>query len=460
MAEDFTESNVKICAQAVSNYLLEQGSHQNGLIIGYDTRCNSEFFARIVAEVAASNQIPVFFCDGPTPTPVVSYNLVSRDCGGGIVITASHNPKEWNGFKFRPGYGGSASTEIISQIENHINQLKSGDALQIIDFEHAQTIGLIEKIDPKKSYMNHIAELVDLDRIRKAGLNVVVDSMHGAGCGYISELLKGGSTRIIEIRGNPDSSFPGMIQPEPIDQNLSDLKTAVLEHNGDIGLALDGDADRLGLVEDNGIYVSTLHTFALICKHLLENLNMKGTIVRSITMTNMIDKLGAIHGVSVIDTPVGFKHLGPVMMEEEALAAGEESGGYAFRGHIPERDGILSALFVLDMMVSPLNNPSELLDELEQTVGPHHYQRIDLEFDPLDRQKIRNQLNNMQPKIMGGLQVEDIDTRDGYRFLLEDGSWCLIRFSGTEPLLRIYAEASSELKVKTLLDDSLKLTET
>jgi len=451
MTEDFTESNVRICAQGVSNYLLEQDSHQNGLIIGYDTRENSEVFAKAVAEVAAANQIPVIFCEGPTPTPVVSYNLISRDCAGGVIITASHNPREWNGFKFRPGYGGSASPDIVARIEDHIERLGDVTNANIMDFDHLQSIGMIEKIDASNSYMNHIASLVDLDGIRKAGLNVVVDSMHGAGCGYINELLRNGSTKIIEIRGTPDPCFPGMSQPEPIDHNLSELKTAILENNGDVGLALDGDADRLGLVEDNGMYVSTLHTFALICKHLLENLGLKGTLVRSITMTNMIDELGEIHDVSVIDTPVGFKHLGPIMMEEDALAAGEESGGYAFRGHIPERDGILSALFMLDMMVNTGQNPSELLEDLVHTVGPHYYKRIDIEFDPMDRERINNVLANWQPENISGLDVKRIDTRDGYRFLLENQAWCLIRFSGTEPLLRIYAEANSDTLVDSLL---------
>ena len=281
--------------------------------------------------------------------------------------------------------------------------------------------------------------------------------MHGAGCGYINELLRNGSTKIIEIRGDPNPSFPGMLQPEPIDQNLSELKTTILENNGDVGLALDGDADRLGLVEDNGVYVSTLHTFALICKHLLENLGLKGTLVRSITMTNMIDQLGTIHGVSVVDTPVGFKHLGPIMMEEEALAAGEESGGYAFRGHIPERDGILSALFMLDMMVTTGQNPSELLEDLVHTVGPHYYKRIDIEFDPADTERISNILNDFQPQNISGLDVKKIDTRDGYRFMLEDQSWCLLRFSGTEPLLRIYAEANSDELVDSLLKSCQEL---
>jgi len=457
MTEEFTESNVRICAQAVSNYLLEQGSHQNGLIIGYDTREYSEVFAKAVAEVAASNEIPVVFCEGPTPTPVVSYNLTARDCAGGVIITASHNPKEWNGFKFRPGYGGSASPDIVAQIETHIEKLNNMISPNIMDFYHAQTIGIIEKIDASEPYMNHIASLVDLDGIRKAGLNVIVDSMHGAGCGYINELLRNGSTKIIEIRGDPNPSFPGMLQPEPIDQNLSELKTTILENNGDVGLALDGDADRLGLVEDNGVYVSTLHTFALICKHLLENLGLKGTLVRSITMTNMINQLGTIHGVSVVDTPVGFKHLGPIMMEEEALAAGEESGGYAFRGHIPERDGILSALFILDMMVTTGQNPSELLADLVHTVGPHYYKRIDIEFDSADTERISNILNDFQPQNISGLDVKKIDTRDGYKFMLEDQSWCLLRFSGTEPLLRIYAEANSDELVDSLLKSCQEL---
>jgi phosphomannomutase len=293
--------------------------------------------------------------------------------------------------------------------------------------------------------------MVSLNEIRNAGLNVVVDSMHGAGSGYIAKILEGGSTKVFEIRSEVNPSFPDMIQPEPIDQNLDPLKLKISDANGDVGLATDGDADRLGLVDEKGSYISTLHTFALICQHMLDGLNMKGTLVKSITMSNMINKLGEIYDVPVIDTPVGFKYLGPVMMEEDAIAAGEESGGYAFRGHIPERDGILSALLILDMMVKTGKNPSELLDDLEEKVGNHFYARVDIEFHQDQREVILEALSNFNLPTLSGTTISEIDTRDGYRFVLTNGSWALIRFSGTEPLLRIYAESESLESVESLI---------
>lgn len=451
--EDFTVENVKLCTQAVCNYLKSREIADNGLMVGYDTRLNSATFAEAVSEVAAGNSIPVILCDRPAPTPVVSYNLVRRDCAAGIVITASHNPSDWNGFKFKPGYGGSASEEILSDLETCLNNVLEQQQYLSIPISNAEKIGLVERVNPELLYLNHVAGLVDLQSIRNAGLNVVVDSMHGAGSGYIHQLLEGGTSHVTEIRNEMDPTFPGMKQPEPIDHNLEPLKEKIWHTNGDVGLATDGDADRLGLVDEDGNYISTLHTFALICQHILENLGMEGTLVRSITMTSMINKLGDLHKVPVIDTPVGFKHLGPVMIEEDAIAAGEESGGYAFRGHIPERDGILSALMILDMMVKTDKNPSELMLDLTDRVGPHHYNRIDLTFQPEEREELETRLAKAQPKRIADMTVKDIDTRDGYRYELENGYWGLIRFSGTEPLLRVYAESESLDSVNSILEE-------
>jgi len=426
MPEEFTVENVKICAQAVCNFMKDRDVGRNGLIIGYDTRLNSNTFAESVAEVAAGNQIPVILCDRPCPTPVLSYNLVARECGAGVVITASHNSWEWNGFKFKPSYGGSASAAIISELE---------------------------KLDPEPTYLNHIAELVDLNRIRNAGLNIAVDSMHGAGSKYFAKLIEGGSSRVEEIRGNPDPSFPGMIQPEPIEKNLEPLRKLLSNSSFDVGLATDGDADRLGLTDEEGNYISTLHTFALICKHLLENLGLKGPIIKSITMTNMINKLGKLHDIDVIDTPVGFKYLGPVMMEENAIAAGEESGGYGFTGHIPERDGLLSGLMILDMMSVTGLNPSDLLEELEEITGPYHFDRKDIAFNEQDREEKLHRISKPTFEHLGKLKVLNTDTRDGLKLHLEENAWALIRFSGTEPLIRLYAEGTNPDQVKEIIEN-------
>ena len=449
MPEDFTIENVKLCAQAVCNFMKDRDIWGNGLIIGYDTRLNSNIFAESVAEVAAGNQIPVILCDRPCPTPVLSYNLVSRECGAGVVITASHNSREWNGFKFKLSYGGSASEAIISEIEKYIFEVEKSQNISTMPIETAEKIGMLEKLDPEPAYLNHIAELVDLNRIRNAGLNIAIDSMHGAGSKYLAKLLEGGSSRVEEIRENPDPTFPGMIQPEPIEKNLEPLRKLLSNSNFDVGLATDGDADRLGLTDEEGNYISALHTFALICKHLLENLGLKGPIIKSITMTNMINKLGQLHDVDVIDTPVGFKYLGPVMMEENAIAAGEESGGYGFTGHIPERDGLLSGLM---MSVTGLN-PSNLLEELEEITGPYHFDRKDIAFNEQDREKKLIRITKPTFEHLGELKVLNTDTRDGLKLHLEENSWALIRFSGTEPLIRLYAEGTSPDQVKKIIEN-------
>ncbi|MCL0028854.1 phosphoglucomutase/phosphomannomutase family protein [Dehalococcoidia bacterium] len=320
-----------------------------------------------------------------------------------------------------------------------------------MDPEQAAREGLLEYFNPEPEYLAHAATLIDVTAIRNAGLNIVVDSMHGAGAGYFNKLLGDGNTRLVEIRGDPDPAFPGMAQPEPIIANLGSIIDEMLDSNADVGLATDGDADRLGVIDENGRFMTTLEVFPLLCLHLLENMKQTGPLVRSITMTSMIDRLGALYNVPVFDTPVGFKYLGPVMMAEEALAAGEESGGYAFRGNIPERDGILSGLLFLDMMVKTSADPSNLLKSLFEKVGPHSYDRWDVKYDPARRDEIQDRLRIASPSTMAGRAVTEIDQQDGFRFVLEGGYWALVRFSGTEPLLRIYAEGESPDEVSSLL---------
>jgi phosphomannomutase len=454
IAEGFTFDNVRLCAQGTASLLAERGKSAGGLAIGYDTRFGSAEFADAVAEVTTANGIVTLLCDRPAPTPALSYNVVARGAGGGVVITASHNSARWNGFKYKPDYGGSASQAVIDDLEAHIANAEASGAPRRMSLPEAERQGLLEYFDPEPPYLGHIATLVDIDGIRRAGLNIVVDSMFGAGAGYLAKLLDGGTTTVTELHGERNPAFPGIAQPEPIAQNLSALMSAVPGQGADVGLATDGDADRLGVVDETGKFITTLQTFALLCLHQLEVLERRGPLVRSITMTSMIDRLGDAYGVPVFDEPVGFKHLGPVMMREDALLAGEESGGYAFRGNIPERDGILSGLMLLEMMVKTGKSPSELLEMLVEKVGPHSYDRWDLEFDVEERDAIRRRTLAARPTELGGRKVEGTDTRDGVRFLLEGGFWALVRFSGTEPLVRIYAEAESDEEVEWLLEET------
>jgi phosphomannomutase len=401
--------------------------------------------------VSTANGVVTYLCDRAAPTPTGTYNLVAREAGGGAVITASHNPARWNGFKYKPAYGGSASPEIVEELEQYIAEAGSTGDVARTSLEDAQSKGLLEYINPEPSYLGHLATLVDLDGIRRSGLNVLVDPMYGSGAGYFSKLLSGGTTKVTEFHNERNPAFPGMSQPEPIAHNLEALLSAVPEQGADVGIATDGDADRLGIVDEKGRFITTLQAFALLCMHQLEVLGHRGPLVRSITMTSMVDRLGEKYDVPVFDTPVGFKFLGPVMMREDALIAGEESGGYAFRGNIPERDGILSGLMILDLMVKTGKTPSELLDMLTDMVGPHHYDRWDVTFDPAQRESIQSHVRAAQPNELAGRKVERIDTRDGLRFVLDGGYWALVRFSGTEPLLRLYAEGESPDEVRVLL---------
>ncbi|MCH7705659.1 MAG: phosphoglucomutase/phosphomannomutase family protein [Chloroflexi bacterium] len=330
-------------------------------------------------------------------------------------------------------------------------------ALPVLSLPEARERRLLDEIDPAPPYLAHLSRLVDIETIRSSGLSVATDAMYGAGAGYLPQLLEGGSTAVTELHGERNPIFPGMRQPEPVAHNLTDLSQWVVSNGCDVGLAVDGDADRVGLVDEKGRFISTLQTFALLTLYLLETRGERGPLVKSITTTNMIYRLGEMYGVPVHETPVGFKYLGPVMRRENALTAGEESGGYAFRGHIPERDGILSALYLLDMIVKTGKRPSELLDYLFSKVGPHHFERLDVPFDPELRSRAEQRLASQKPDSLAGLKVARRDETDGTRFILDKDAWLLIRFSGTEPVLRIYAEAESPEQVSRLLDEARNL---
>ena len=448
IARDFTFDNVRACAQGVADYLLGSGLAHRGLIIGYDTRFASEDFAAAVAEVAAGNGIKAYLCPRATPTQVVSYGIVANKAAGAVIITASHNPAVWNGFKYKSEYGGSALSEITDEIERHIPSSEA--AVKQIPLDEGLKQGLIEYIDLAPAYLKRIAELVDLEKLRRAGLKVVIDSMYGAGAGYLKLILEGGSSEVIEINGERNPLFPG-IQPEPLAQNLTKLSAMVRELRADVGLATDGDSDRMGIIDENGAFLTPHQVFALLALYFLEVRGERGAIIKTITATDMIYRLGELFSIPVYETPVGFKYVCPLMLEHNALIGGEESGGYGFRGHIPERDGILGGLYFLDLMIELRKKPSELLSYLYSKVGPHYYDRVDLHFPAQEREAIARRITESKPSELGGIKVTEFDTFDGFRFRLTDGSWLLIRFSGTEPIMRLYAESDSLTKVEMLL---------
>lgn len=451
IAEDFTFDNVRVCAQGVASYLKKADLASRGLIIGYDTRFASEDFAAAAAEVIASNGIKAYLCPTATPTPVVSFGVLAKKAGGAIIITASHNAAIWNGFKYKSDEGSSAPDEVTAQIEGLIAKAFTGSKIDRLPLNEAIEQGLVEYIDLAPVYFDQIAKLVDLDGLRQAGLKVVVDPMYGAGAGYFKKIIGGGKTELIEISGERNPLFPGL-RPEPIAVNLTKLSAAVKVQRADVGLATDGDADRMGIVDEKGTFLTQLQVFALLCLYLLETRGERGPIVKTLTTTSMAYRLGEIFNVPVFETAVGFKYVAPTMAREKALIGGEESGGYGFRGHVMERDGILANLFFLDLMVKTGKTPSELIDYLYSKVGPHHYQRVDLKFPEAERQTIINRIRDNPPKSIDGVKVSRLDTTDGFRFVLADNSWLLIRFSGTEPVLRIYSETDSPARAARMLE--------
>ena len=457
IARDFTFANVRVCAQGVADCLKQAGMTKQGLIIGYDTRFASEDFAAAAAEVTAANGIKTYLCDKATPTPVVSYGVLARKAAGAIIITASHNPGIWNGFKYKNQHGASAPDDVTAEIVKSIDRILAKGKPEQMPLEKALKQGLVARTDLAKVYLEQVARLVDLPAIRKAGLNIKIDSMYGAGAGYLKGILEGGKTRVTELNGERNPLFPGMIRPEPIAVNLKRLSALIREEGASAGLATDGDADRVGIIDEKGNFITQLQTFALLCLYFLEVRGEKGPLVKTLTSSSMIDRLGELYDVPVFETMVGFKYVAPIMLKEDAIIGGEESGGYGFRGHVAERDGILAGLYFLDFMLRTGKKPSELLAYLYSKVGPHYYQRIDDEFPEAERQTIINRLRDNPPESIEGVKVNKIDTADGFRYLLADNSWLLIRFSGTEPVLRIYAESSSEEKVKKLLEAGKKL---
>jgi len=450
IAEDFTYANVRACAQGVADYLKGAGTARGSIVIGFDTRFASEEFAAASAEVLAGNGIKAFLFPRPAPTPVTSYTVTALKADGAIMITASHNPANYNGFKYKVASGSSAPTEIISKIEESANAAVDKGTVKQLDLSEAFKKKLVTYHDPYHAYERHLNRLINIETLKKNKLKIVVDSMFGAGIGYFKSLLEGGQIEIHEINRAHNPLFPG-IQPEPISKNLSKLARQVIRDDAAVGFATDGDADRIGIIDENGRFMTTQEVFALLAMYFLDVRKERGPLVKTLTSTDMLFTIGEIYNVPVFETPVGFKYVAPIMIREKALLGGEESGGYGFRGHIPERDGMLAGLYFIDYIVRTGKSPSQLLANLFKKVGPHYYDRLDIQTTDEIKHQMLSKLSAASVTNIGGQKVVKLDTRDGFRYKLEDGSWLLLRFSGTEPLVRIYAECSSMEEVQKLI---------
>jgi alpha-D-glucose phosphate-specific phosphoglucomutase len=454
IAENYTFDNLRRAAQGFANYLLEQGKQGQWVVVGHDKRFASENFAATTAEVLGGNGLNVYLTEGATPTPVISFAVVHKQACGAVNITASHNPPTDNGFKVRNETGGAIDPDGLKRIEALIPD--SVDEVKHIPLSEGIRAGKILMFDASEAYIENLKKLVDLQKIKDAGLTVMVDAMWGNGAGWFPKLLEGGKTRVIEIHNVRNPSFPEMKRPEPIRPNIDVGLQATVENNADVLLITDGDADRCGIGDEKGEFIDQLRVYALLALYLLEVRGERGDIVKTLSTTTMLNKLGKLYGVPVHETGVGFKYVAPKMIETDAMIGGEESGGYAFRGNVPERDGILANLYFLDFMVSTGKKPTELLKMLFEKVGEHYYDRIDTPFTG-ERKSREQRILNANPETLGGLKVTELSTIDGFQFRLEDGGWLLIRFSGTEPIMRVYCETTHQDKVQAILQDGLKV---
>ena len=450
LADDFTERNVRLAAEAIARYVCEREDPARGLCIGYDTRFLSQRFAQIVAEVAAAAGIPVRLADRITPTPALSYAVKHLGAAGGVMITSSHNPYNWNGVKYKAFYGGSGSPAIMAAIEGYL-----GHASPV-----AASSGVITEADFVSPYIGAISAFADLKRIAGTRQKYAIDCMYGAGRGVLAGIFTGMGIDHVEIRAELNPLFPG-IQPEPIPPHIRALEVAVLEHRCQAGFATDGDADRIGAVDEEGRFVDANKIYCLLLEWLLKRKQWPGDVARAFNTTKMIDRIAARFGRKVYEHGIGFKHVCELMLEKDILIGGEESGSIGIGRHLPERDGLLNALLLANIMAEEGRTLGSLVAALQEEYGEHHYGRLDLHIpEETKRAAIRRATAGVSE--FAGMRVLRQETLDGMKFYLQNPeagnlprtaeTWLLLRASGTEPLLRVYAESGSRESLHALLE--------
>ncbi len=469
IGEDFIFENVRLVSRAVADYIIENGNHQRGIVIGYDNRFLSERFAEEAAKELNKKGIPVFISSRAIPTPVTAYAIKIHQAAGAIMLTASHNPPEYNGFKFIPEYAGPALPHVTKKIEENIKKYQDncycgveeaeGRYGHLIEVPHQPEYCSCRQIDPFEQYVAHVSKLVDLEAIGRAGLKIVIDPMFGAGIGYLDTILRQAGAEVETIHNYRDPLFGGGM-PEPTGHSLGELQQRLQETKADLGLALDGDADRFGIIDQSGQYITPNQFLPLLYYHLMEVKGWRGPAARTVATTHLIDRIAEKYGQTVEETPVGFKYIGQCLHEKGAIIGGEESGGMSIKGHIPEKDGILANLLAAEMVAYHGKSLLELLRQVNDIFGEFHSRRLDVRTTPEQKQGVLDRLATFNPDTVNGVRVTERITVDGIKLLLADGSWVLVRPSGTEPLFRIYAEADSMEKVTAIqqeIKDYLKL---
>jgi alpha-D-glucose phosphate-specific phosphoglucomutase len=467
ISDEFTFANVRHVAQAIAEVLRSQCSRiQKGectdlplAVVGFDTRFLSDRYAIAVSEVFAANGLRVALAKADAPTPVISYAIPNMGAVGGVMITASHNPPRYNGIKLKTAYGGSAANGDTREVERRIRaNLESGRDPKCMDAEDALAQGKLHRFDPFPAYRKHLWDLVDIEAIRRVRPRVVVDAMYGSGRGYLRDLLAEGGVEVAEIRGEMNPGFNG-IHPEPIAKHLKPLIEKVLEGGYDLGLAMDGDADRTGVVGPTGKFIDPHCIMTLLLSYLVEHRGLRGSVVKTVSTTQMLNRLASEYGLAVHETPVGFNYIGDLMLSDDVLIGGEESGGISIQGHIPEGDGVLMGMMMVEIISRYGKSPEQLIAEIMSRIGTYEYARNDFHVRPFEKSALVAWLLESAPVALAGVPLLSINSRDGVKYLLADDSWLLIRPSGTEPVLRVYAEAHSRDRVEALLAEGRALAD-
>lgn len=455
IAKEFTFGNCKIVAQGIACYLKSTQDYKKGVVVAYDNRFLSEKFADECARVLAGNGIKVLRFIKAVPTPLAAFAIRQMEAGGAIMITASHNPPEYNGIKFIPEYAGPALPEVTSAIEEEVNRILNGGKVYEIDLAEALTLDLLTDIDLDKEYATHLLRVINPDFIKEKSLRIVADPMYGAGIGYLERILNEVGVEVKTINNYRDALFGGTM-PEPTDAILGDLKRAVQTYQADLGLALDGDADRFGIIDADGDFITPNQFGYLLFDHLIKTRTYRGPVCRSVATTHMLDKIARENGLTAIETPVGFKYIGACMREKGCIMGIEESGGLTVFGHVPEKDGILACLLAVEMLAYNGKAFKQIKADLAAKYGDIYSERTDIKTTETVKTRVLNELREWQPRVLAGVKVERINELEGRQLLLEDGSWILIRTSGTEPLFRIYCEASSPERIVELKNEVIK----
>lgn len=455
LAEDFTFDNVRLVARAVSEYILGQGLAERGVVVGFDNRFMSERFASAIAKVLSEQGITVYLTEKATPTPVVAFAIRHCGAGGAIMLTASHNPPEYNGFKFIPEYAGPALPHITAEIEGNIKRLQeAGDPAP---GPAGETPGApVNRCDPFPGYSSHLATLIDLEAIKRSGMFVAVDPMFGAGVGYLDDLLREAGVAVQAIHNYRDPLFGGSM-PEPTARTLTKLRDMVTEGGATLGLALDGDADRFGIIDAGGEFITPNQFLPLLFYHLLTIKGLRGPVARTVATTHLLDRMAGHYGLEVDETAVGFKYIGQCLAEKGAVLGGEESGGLSIQGHVPEKDGILAGLLAAEIMAVHGKSLTALLEQVYGEFGRLYSERLDVHTSAPEKERVLAEIKSFGPETLAGRKVTGRVDIDGVKLLLEGGAWVLIRASGTEPLFRIYVEANSPEEMRNIQADTRAL---